>query len=131
AARSAPAWSEKIRATCPRSRTPSRWRRSRVPSAELAGQTALVTGGGRGIGAGIARELAAAGMHVVVTGRTEEQVEAVATEIGGTALVGDASRRADVERWFSGLERVDLLVANAGIASWESRAWEMEPDEVW
>ena len=45
---------------------------------------ALVTGGGRGIGADIARELAGAGWHVTVTGRTAEQVEAVAAEIGGT-----------------------------------------------
>ncbi|MGH3083466.1 MAG: SDR family NAD(P)-dependent oxidoreductase, partial [Gaiellaceae bacterium] len=44
---------------------------------------ALVTGGGRGIGAGIARELAAAGMKVSVTARTLEQVEEVAGEIGG------------------------------------------------
>ena len=68
-----------------------------MPSAELGGQTALVTGGGRGIGAGIARELAAAGMHVTVTGRTAEQVEAVAAEIGGRPLVGDVSRREDVD----------------------------------
>ena len=59
---------------------------------------ALVTGGGRGIGASIARELAAAGWHVTVTGRTSEQVEAVADEIGGTAVVGDVSKREDVER---------------------------------
>ena len=38
-------------------------------------------------------------MHVTVTGRTHEQVEAVAAEIGGRALVGDVSKREDVERW--------------------------------
>ena len=90
---------------------------------------ALVTGGGRGIGAGIARELASAGMRVAVTGRTREQVEAVAAEIGGVALVGDVSRREDVESWVRELEPVDLLVANAGTATWEQRAWEVEPDE--
>ena len=67
-------------------------------SAELRG-TALVTGGGRGIGANIARELAHAGMDVVVTGRTAEEVRAVAEEIGGRALVGDVSKREDVARW--------------------------------
>ena len=92
---------------------------------------ALVTGGGRGIGAGIARELASAGMRVAVTGRTREQVEAVAAEIGGVALVGDVSRREDVESWVRELEPVDLLVANAGTATWEGRAWEVEPDEWW
>jgi NAD(P)-dependent dehydrogenase (short-subunit alcohol dehydrogenase family) len=50
---------------------------------ELSGQTALVTGGGRGIGRNIAVELTAAGMHVTVTGRTREKVEAVAAETGG------------------------------------------------
>ena len=53
-----------------------------MPSDSLEG-VALVTGGGRGIGASIARELADAGMRVAVTGRTPEQVNAVAAEIGG------------------------------------------------
>jgi 3-oxoacyl-[acyl-carrier protein] reductase len=85
-----------------------------MPSAELRG-TALVTGGGRGIGADIARELARAGMEVAVTGRTAEQVRAVAEEIGGRALVGDVSKRADVARWCGDVGAVDLLVNNAGI----------------
>jgi NAD(P)-dependent dehydrogenase (short-subunit alcohol dehydrogenase family) len=59
---------------------------------------ALVTGGGRGIGAGIARELAAAGWHVTVTARTSGEVEDVARAIDGDAVVGDVSVRADVER---------------------------------
>jgi 3-oxoacyl-[acyl-carrier protein] reductase len=91
---------------------------------------ALVTGGGRGIGAGIARELAAADWHVTVTGRTAEQVEDVAGEIGGTAVVGDVSRRDDVERMIAAAEPIDLLVANAGIAGWEE-SWETDPDEWW
>jgi 3-oxoacyl-[acyl-carrier protein] reductase len=77
---------------------------------------ALVSGGGRGIGANIARELAAAGMDVIVTGRTREQVERVAAETDGRALVGDVSKREDVERWASEAGDVDLLVCNAGIA---------------
>ena len=91
---------------------------------------ALVTGGGRGIGAGIARELAANGWHVTVTGRTPGQVEAVAAEIGGQAVVGDVSRREDVERMIAAAEPIDLLVANAGIAKWED-SWETDPDEWW
>jgi NAD(P)-dependent dehydrogenase (short-subunit alcohol dehydrogenase family) len=98
---------------------------------ELTGQTALVTGGGRGIGANIARELAAAGAHVTVTGRTRDEVEAVAQEIGGRPFVGDVSRREDVERWFGEARELDLLVANAGIAPDEESAWEMDPDDWW
>jgi 3-oxoacyl-[acyl-carrier protein] reductase len=76
---------------------------------------ALVTGGGRGIGANVARELADAGFAVTVTGRTREQVESVAAEIGGRWLVGDVSRREDVKRWAADAGVVDLLVNNAGI----------------
>jgi 3-oxoacyl-[acyl-carrier protein] reductase len=105
-----------------------------VPSPELQG-VALVTGGGRGIGANIARELAAAGMRVAVTGRTLKEIEETAREFGGLPLQGDVSRREDVERWVRELEvtlgPVDLLVNNAGIAIWEERGWEVEPEEWW
>jgi 3-oxoacyl-[acyl-carrier protein] reductase len=105
-----------------------------VPS-ELQGQVALVTGGGRGIGRGIALELAGAGMKVAVSARTGEQVEETAAEIGGLAIAGDVSKREDVERMVAETERelgpVDLLVANAGIAAWEDDAWELEPERWW
>lgn len=98
--------------------------------AELTGQKAFVTGGGRGIGANIARELAAAGMEVAVSGRTAEQVESVAAEIGGRALVGDVRDREHVTSWFTELGDVDLLVANAGIGV-RGESWELDPDEWW
>jgi 3-oxoacyl-[acyl-carrier protein] reductase len=101
-----------------------------VPSDRLEG-IALVTGGGRGIGANVARELADAGMRVAVTARTAEQVETVAAEIGGIALVGDVSRYEDVERWVAELGEVDLLVANAGIDGPSGEPWEVEPEEWW
>jgi NAD(P)-dependent dehydrogenase (short-subunit alcohol dehydrogenase family) len=90
---------------------------------------ALVTGGGRGIGANIARELAAHGFDVVVTGRTEEQVHAVAAEIGGRALVGDVSKREDVEHWRDEIGDVDLLVCNAGVSGPEGPFG--DPGEWW
>jgi NAD(P)-dependent dehydrogenase (short-subunit alcohol dehydrogenase family) len=105
-----------------------------VPSDRLRG-VALVTGGGRGIGASIARELADAGMRVAVTGRTHEQVTAVADEIGGLALVGDVSRRESVEGWIeaveSGLGPIALLVNNAGISGSGKPFLEEEPEEWW
>jgi NAD(P)-dependent dehydrogenase (short-subunit alcohol dehydrogenase family) len=90
---------------------------------------ALVTGGGRGIGENIARHLAAQGMHVTVTGRTREELETVASEIGGTALLGDVSNREEVDRWAQALKRVDLLVCNAGINGPEEALG--DPEEWW
>ena len=104
-----------------------------MPSDRLEG-VALVTGGGRGIGASIARELTDAGMRVAVSGRTREQVEAVAWQLGGLALVGDVSERADVETWVRHTETelgpIDLLVANAGVGNPEGPTWEV-PVEAW
>ncbi|HUP31797.1 MAG TPA: SDR family oxidoreductase [Gaiellaceae bacterium] len=91
---------------------------------------ALVTGGGRGIGAGIARELAGAGWHVTVTGRTAAEVEEVAGELGGEAVAGDVSKREDVERMIAAAGPIDLLVANAGITLWEE-SWETDPEMWW
>ena len=96
----------------------------------LEGQVALVTGGGRGIGASIARELSEAGMDVWISGRTTDQVEATAAEIGGHPLVGDVSRRDHVERWVRETAPIDLLVANAGGGN-RGISWELDPDEWW
>ena len=99
---------------------------------ELSGQRALVTGGGRGIGANVAREMSSAGMEVCVTGRTAEQVEEVAAEICGHALVGDVTRREDVERWVREAEPIDLLVANAGTGTHhDNEEWEFDLDAWW
>ena len=69
-------------------------------------------------------------MDVAVSARSAEQVEAVALETGGRALVGDVARREDVDRWFRELGPVDLLVANAGFGN-RGVAWELDPEEWW
>jgi 3-oxoacyl-[acyl-carrier protein] reductase len=101
---------------------------------ELNG-VALVTGGGRGIGAGIARELADAAMKVAVSSRTREEVEEVAGEIGGLAVVADVSSPGDAEAMVAEVESelgpIDLLVNNAGVAHWGDKAWEDDPEEWW
>jgi 3-oxoacyl-[acyl-carrier protein] reductase len=103
-------------------------------SDELSG-TALVTGGGRGIGERIARELAEAGMQVAVTGRTPDEVQAAAAAVGGLPLVGDVSERGTAEDWVRRAEDrfgpVDLLVNNAGIESARGPLWEQDVDAWW
>lgn len=86
---------------------------------ELEGKIAIVTGGGRGIGAAIARELAAGGARVVVNYRSNsEAAEAVASEIGGLAVQADVSTTEGCEKLVAAaqeLGEIDILVNNAGI----------------
>jgi NAD(P)-dependent dehydrogenase (short-subunit alcohol dehydrogenase family) len=92
---------------------------------------ALVTGGGRGIGANIARALAADGWSVAVAARSRDQVEAVAQEIGGRAIELDVTSRDSVERAVAEAGPVELLVANAGIGNQDGPTWEIDPAEWW
>jgi NAD(P)-dependent dehydrogenase (short-subunit alcohol dehydrogenase family) len=102
---------------------------------DLTGLVALVTGGGRGIGLNVARELTAAGARVTVSGRTAEQVESAARELGAIPVVGDISIEADVDRMVAETERaygaLDLLVANAGIAGNDDPTVTSSPAEWW
>ncbi|MEJ7774485.1 MAG: 3-hydroxybutyrate dehydrogenase [Nocardioidaceae bacterium] len=81
-------------------------------SAMLAGRRALVTGAASGIGASVARRLAAAGAHVVVCDRDREGAERLAEELSGEAWVadlGETGALADLRI------EADILVNNAGI----------------
>jgi NAD(P)-dependent dehydrogenase (short-subunit alcohol dehydrogenase family) len=95
----------------------------------LTGKRALVTGGGRGIGAACARELAAAGARVVVCGRSAADLEAIAESIKGEAMRVDLLDRADTDRFTASVGHIDVLVNNAGAA--ESAALEKTTDEMW
>jgi 3-oxoacyl-[acyl-carrier protein] reductase len=94
------------------------------------GRVALVTGGGRGIGANIARTLTGDGWSVVVTARSRDEIDAVATETGGRAIEMDVASPESVERGFAEAGPVDLLVANAGTGNRE-RSWEIDPADWW
>ncbi len=91
---------------------------------------ALVTGGGRGIGANISRALAGDGWSVVVAARSRDEIERVADEIGGRAVELDVSSRESVDRAFVEAGPIELLVANAGAGNRET-TWEADPAEWW
>ncbi len=94
-------------------------------------RTALVTGGGRGIGAGIARALAEDGWSVVVGARSRDQIEEVAQEIGGRAVELDVSDPESVRRAVAEAGDVELLVANAGIGDQDGATWEVNAQDWW
>jgi 3-oxoacyl-[acyl-carrier protein] reductase len=106
----------------------------------LKGQVAIVTGGGRGFGRAIAQRFAAEGAKVVVTARTQKQLEETVEIIrscGGEALgvAGDVASREDVANAVRAAENrfgpVSLLVSNAGISGPFRPIWNVDPDKWW
>jgi NADP-dependent 3-hydroxy acid dehydrogenase YdfG len=75
---------------------------------------AVITGASSGIGAATARALAAVGFHVVVGARRRERIEELARNLGGTARSLDVTDPESIEAFCAPLERVHLLVNNAG-----------------
>ena len=103
-------------------------RKMGIPSFDLTGKTAIITGGTQGLGFGMACALAAYGANVVITARTASKVEDAAADLnenyckGGKALgiAADSSKQENVEmviaktvEEFGGL---DILINNAGIS---------------
>ncbi len=91
---------------------------------QFEGKTAVVTGGGTGIGLAAAGRLAGEGAHVFDTGRRKTQLDEVVETIGpagATAVPGDISNPADLDRLYDAVrargQGLDVLFANAGAGS--------------
>lgn len=95
----------------------------------MKGRHALITGAGRGIGAAIARRLAAEGADLTLLGRQPEPLQQLAAELGARWRVCDVSDAAAVNAVFATLPPVHILVNNAGQAL--SQPLERTDDELW
>lgn len=84
---------------------------------DLAGKRVLITGGGTGVGADLARGFHAAGAEVVIAGRTRATLESVAARLpGARPLTADVTDEASTAALFAQAGPVDIVVANAGAA---------------
>lgn len=106
----------------------------------LDGQVALITGGGRGLGRAFAQALAAAGVKVAVTARTERELDethALITATGGTARVfpADVTDRHTMEQVLGCVAEefgsIDILVNNAAVVTPLGYDWDIDPDTWW
>jgi 3-oxoacyl-[acyl-carrier protein] reductase len=111
-----------------------------MPTDDLTGQVAIVTGASRGLGRAFAIALGQAGASVAVTGRTATDVNETARlveQTGAKALpfVTDVAKPADVAhvvaRTEAELGPINILVNNAGAAPTEIVPWEADADEWW
>lgn len=96
----------------------------------VAGRRVLITGGGTGAGADLARGFHAAGAQVIITGRRAEPLQAVAASLPGVrALTADVTDEASVKALFEAAGPVDVVIANAGAA--ESAPFGRTPLDQW
>jgi short-subunit dehydrogenase len=95
----------------------------------LLNGTVLVTGATGGIGQAIAREFAARGAKLLLSGRQVDVLESLATELSGRALPCDLSSRQELDRLMAEVGEVDVLVANAALPA-SGVFTELEQDQI-
>jgi len=82
---------------------------------QIAGSSVLITGASGGLGQAMARELAARGARLSLSGRRGDVLEQVAGELGARAIAADLADPAEVDRLARAAGEVDILIANAGL----------------
>ncbi len=100
---------------------------------DLTGQVAIVTGAGRGIGAGIAERLSQAGAKVAILDAVYDAASEVASRLGGFAVSGDIRQEDEVASALAKVEAnigpVSILVNNAGITGRTDLSWNLSVEE--
>jgi len=100
---------------------------------QIGGKTALVTGSTAGIGLAIAKRLAQEGAEVVISGRSQDKLDAAATEVGARGrvrpILADPATAEGAERLIAAVPAVDILVNNLGI--YEARPFAEIADADW
>lgn len=102
------------------------------PNGRLAGKKIIVTGGGKGLGAAMAKKFVAEGASVLISGRNEQTLRSTADKIGCKYLTLDIQNTAELDNFISEanrlLEGVDCLVNNAGISLHEPTFFDVTPE---
>ncbi|WP_010540921.1 SDR family oxidoreductase [Dietzia alimentaria] len=103
--------------------------RERLAALPAETRVAVVTGASSGIGEASARELAAQGFHVVVGARRVDRLEALATQIGGTALPLDVTDAESCTAFCAAIPCLNVLVNNAGGAKGTTSVMDADEDQ--
>ncbi len=102
------------------------------PNERLLGKKVIVTGGGRGLGAAMARCFVKEGAEVLIAGRNEKTLQEVSTEIGCKYLVLDVSDVNSFKQFFDNANKIlggiNVLVNNAGISLHEDSFFDVTPE---
>lgn len=103
-----------------------------TPTDKLAGKKVIVTGGGRGLGAAMAKKLVQEGASVLITGRSEDTLKKTSEEIGCSYMVLDMMSPEKFDKFINDAESklggLDILVNNAGVSLHENSFFDVVPD---